>query len=691
MSRTILSLAEAIAPAWRPPFRGQIYDYARKLDLQGGYAVKGPVRIETLPHLVEPLQAIRDPRVRLVSIMGAVQTTKSLIADIVVPYWIEHDPGDCLWLLEDDKKAREYADRAINLIKSVPEIAAMLDDVDRSDNTRTYLKFRHMKVLMCGLNAGNVQSMSWRYVINDETWLHPFDGLIRQAMDRTKQYPDTHKIILLGQGGVEDDDHDTEHKKTDQRELHWACPSCGRYQPFELSRLRPDEFPVPKLRGSYAGLSWDTNDVTRPGGKWNFEELDKTAHHKCYFCDFRIEDRPEVRRRLGESFRYFPKGMEPPNFNTELTKETKGIKNRRSKIEKAAADGKMSHEADSEARFPLTPALSLGEREQAIPFPKAVGFHWPGEASARIPFAYLVRKYIRAKAAAEEQGYKLPLKEYWQKDRGLPWCDLVEGEYRAVVRETYDAKALWEEEFYRVLIADCQKDLKKFFPGVYSVSQSGEVRELARLEVDSFKAIAALQAEWKVKDQHVFLDCGYQMTAVLRECVQHGHVGTVKVGGKSRKVWLCWTGMKGSGQELFLHENPHNKTKEYRIYSPRRFYDTNIGTGHRQPRSPWYEWSNLHCKDLLRARRDQDAGVPKFLTLPDTLPATDLWSYYAQMRSEKRIEDYKGGKKRSIWLPIKLHRPNHEWDKGGMLMAFMGIVGIIGAPEAETDDTPQLG
>jgi phage terminase large subunit GpA-like protein len=100
--------------------------------------------------------------VRLESITGAVQTTKSLMADITVPYWIENEPGDTLWLFEDDPKARLYAERAIPLIRSVPEIAAMLEDVNRNDKTKTELKFKHMKLVMCGLNAGNVQSLRGR-------------------------------------------------------------------------------------------------------------------------------------------------------------------------------------------------------------------------------------------------------------------------------------------------------------------------------------------------------------------------------------------------------------------------------------------------------------------------------------------------------------------------------------------------
>src|SRR5262245_41926689 len=137
-------LTDGIAPAWAPPFRGQVYEYASCLNLQQGYAVKGRFDIRTAPHLVGPLEALRDPRVRLVSVQAAVQTLKSLLADIIVPYWIEHDPGDILWLFEDDPKAKLYAEtRAMPMIRAVPSIYRMLESVDRTEKTKTKIKFAH--------------------------------------------------------------------------------------------------------------------------------------------------------------------------------------------------------------------------------------------------------------------------------------------------------------------------------------------------------------------------------------------------------------------------------------------------------------------------------------------------------------------------------------------------------------------
>jgi hypothetical protein len=629
-------LSECIRDAWQKPFRGEIYEYGAGLDLQASYSVKGCFDIASAPWLVEPFQAIADPRVRIVTIQGAVQTLKSLIADVTVPYWIEHDPGDILWLQDTDDHAKDYAnERAMPLIRSIPGIYRMLQDVDRHEKTHTKIRFSHCNLTIAGLNEGNVQRLSYRYIVIDEGWLSRASGLIRQAIYRTTQYPDTCKVIVMGQGGIEDEDFDKLHKESDQRVLHFKCPFCTFAQPFDLARLRGNDHPTLALRGGYSGLSWDTNETTKPGGRWNWEAVGCSAHLRCYQCDARIEDRPTVRRQLADSYSY-------------------------------------------RASNPGAP------KEQ-------VGFQWAAPTSPRILLGKLAVKYLKAKLDAAELGYRLPLHEFYQKDWGLTWSESATTEHRAVIHEPYDIKSAWPDEAHRCLIVDCQRDLEKFFYSVFAIALSGEARELARGKAGSFDELAEIQVKHQIKDQMVFLDCGFSMTAVLRECVKRGHVGTVKSrGGKaSIKVWLCWCGLKGSGAHTFLHVHSRTGNKEHRIYSPRKWYDTGAGTDQRSPRAGYVEFSNLHAKDLLRARRDQDPGVPKLRFLPDDLPGSDQWSHFAQMRSERRKEEFKAGKKSAVWELVKQGRPNHEWDKAQMLMIVMALLGVIGNPEAEAESEPE--
>src|SRR5437762_1387633 len=162
-------LASAIREAWGQPFRGEIYEFAGGLNLQAGYSVKGFFDINSAPWVKEPFEAIRDPRVRVVSIQAGVQCLKSFIEDATIPYWILHDPGDCLFLLDTDPKALKYcSSRLMPLIRSVSEIQRLLQDVDLHDKTKTKIKFHGMNLVVGGLNEGNCQSLTYRYVVVDE-------------------------------------------------------------------------------------------------------------------------------------------------------------------------------------------------------------------------------------------------------------------------------------------------------------------------------------------------------------------------------------------------------------------------------------------------------------------------------------------------------------------------------------------
>ena len=111
-------LAAAIRDAWQPPFRGEIWEFAGTLNLQAGYSVKGQFDINSAPWVKEPFEAIRDPNVRVVSIQAGVQCLKSFLEDVTIPYWILHDPGDCLFLLDTDPKALKYcSSRLMPLIR----------------------------------------------------------------------------------------------------------------------------------------------------------------------------------------------------------------------------------------------------------------------------------------------------------------------------------------------------------------------------------------------------------------------------------------------------------------------------------------------------------------------------------------------------------------------------------------------
>ncbi|HRV30806.1 MAG TPA: phage terminase large subunit family protein [Kiritimatiellia bacterium] len=622
-------LADSIAAGWEPPFRGEIYDFARTIDLQNGYAIKGPFEIEKTKYLIEPLQALRNPRIRTVIIRKAVQTGGSLLADIWVPYLIRWDPGDLLWLLQDDDFAGKYMDERFipGCLKRTPGIPELLAHGGRFALQRHQILLPLMSVMIGGLNENNVQALSKRYLIIDEAWLSGRSGLISQAKARTTAYPWNSKTLIISQAGETGDDFDLEWQASDQRHLHFRCPHCQYSQPYEFSRKRDDD--------SWAGMKWDTNDTTCPNGKWNYDLVARTARYECYHCRQPIPDTPATRRQLNDSAHYLP---------TRPDAET-GI----------------------------------------------AGFWWPAEASPHTAFGSLVIRYLKAKQQDHDFAYQLPLREWYQKYRATPWNPNLTQHLQRAAYEPYDITTDWPDEAARFLTVDCQKDLKDFWYVVRAFSKTGESRQLDRGRAENWDQIAEVQKRWHILDQYTFIDAGYEQTRCALECVQHGHIGTAKIGNRTKKIWFCWTLLKGSGLDTFLHPDPLTGAKHRRIISRLDWIDPHLGR-HRPAgpahapaaRVPLYSWSNLHVKDILRRHRDQDRA-PKFLSLPDPEPHDNPWSYTAQMNSEIRDQIYDPkGRKTSVWRPIP-RRPNHYWDCEAMTIAAALITGLIGAEEEKSE------
>lgn len=625
---------------WRPPFAGEIYEYGRKINLQGNYAVKGLFDVYRSRYLVDVFHSLKNPRVRMEVTMKAVQTGGSLTSDITIPYRIEHDPGGMLLLLQDDDFAKKICDtRLMPLLYSIPEIARMIAELPRHSRTKTEFLLPGMTLIVGGLNEGNVQSMSWRYVTLDEAWLAAA-GLIGQAEARMTAFPYSSKFHLISQGGTENDDFDQRWELTNKKEWAWRCRECGKLNPTEWAVRRDDN--------SWAGMCWDTNERTRPNGKWRMSEVLPTVRLACRFCAGVIVDDPMSRRWMDDNSDYI------------ITKPD---------------------------------ALQRNS-----------GHRWTSLANVDIPFTELVAEYLEAKYQDEEFNYKEPLKKFYRQRLARPWSDNVGAEVITLESTPYDPLSLWPDEAFRFCLVDCQKDFTKLYVLIVAWSKAGAVRELFWGCLENFELVAEKQQEFKVVDENVFVDIGYEQTRVAQECVKRGHF---KQNAQGRNTWMCWKGLKGSDTDRFPHRVPKREpgtgkiirdaqtqkpivVTEYRIYSEVGYLNPNLGTGPKALMVPFFLWSNLHVKDICARYRDAKAGKVEWLkdqAKPGHNSKEDPESASAQMFSEFRKREVSdSGKKTNRWLQ-KGRRPNHKWDCWCMGIVAACRAEIIGGPMAQADQS----
>ena len=74
-------LTAAWQRAWAPPDRRPIHEWAAEhMTLPGCYGIQGRFSAEQSRYLIEPLKALLDDHVRVVTIKAAIQTGKSMFA-----------------------------------------------------------------------------------------------------------------------------------------------------------------------------------------------------------------------------------------------------------------------------------------------------------------------------------------------------------------------------------------------------------------------------------------------------------------------------------------------------------------------------------------------------------------------------------------------------------------------------------
>jgi hypothetical protein len=634
-------IIEAFRNGIQLPFTGEIYEYAANFDLQRGYAVKGPFDVSSSKYLIAAFKALRDPKIRTECILKAIQTFGSGAAsDLYVPYLIEHDPGDTLWLFGqgNDAAVEQFESRILPAWWTHPTLRQWLLAAGRFGITQNGVLMPHMGVTISGLSEGNVHSKSIRYLIVDELWLEAekpqLAGLIEKAIGRTGAYPLTHKIVIISQGGITGTDWDKKWLQTNQQRWAWQCDGCKKHQIFEWFTQRPDK--------SWAGMKWETNEFTRPNGRWNYTAAGKTARLECVHCGHQTSDTTANRRRLDDTHTYIA--------TNPLADET----------------------------------LS--------------GHQWPSIARFNISFEKVVSRYLQAKDQQDEHGYLLPLIHFYQQELAVNWDQNTAADYKRISFEPYEIHSDWKDESYRFMTVDCQKDFNEFWFVVRAWAANGESRQLDRGRLESWEQVAAKQAEWKVNNQDVSVDCGYEQTKVADECIQHGHLSWRVTGGEKRQVWICWSVLKGTRFETFEHLHPRTKARELKVYDRGKYLSPTrmpAAVGRSKVGVPFFMFSALHVSDILARHRDGKAAP--WLCLPDVAPASDLLSFTNQMHSHTRVKERDDkGMLVNIWQPISAggdkkvnrKRPGHIWDCEKMQIVNALRRGIIGGIREEEQETP---
>lgn len=276
----------------------EIYDWAEEnIELPFSYARPGPFNVQSSRYLIEPFRAMRDTRVRKVTVQKAVQTGGTLIADISVPWFVANNPGPVLWNMQTDPVAEDHAvSRVIPVMQSCKAIKPLLPSDPRL-MTKSGVMFPHMPLWINGSAPAKLQSKSVLLLINDEVWLWD-SGRLSWALGRISAFERVglSKVLTISQPGDVGDDFDEMYKDGTMEEWEVQCPLCSCYFVPEWSARRDDD--------TTWGVKWDQTDKTRPGGVWDIPEVLQTIRYECPECKGEFKDGLQLKSHWNTTGRY---------------------------------------------------------------------------------------------------------------------------------------------------------------------------------------------------------------------------------------------------------------------------------------------------------------------------------------------------------------------------------------------------
>ena len=233
-------IASMFAEAVRPPDRRPPWQWCEDHIASIPYSpIPGRFRSDNSPWVRQVMETIVDPRVKIVSILAAVQSSKTTIPELTLCYIIKNLPGPCLWLDQTDEDAKDQSESRLQKLFDECEPVRDLFPKDRHKKRNHTIHFANGMTLwiLGGHNKTNLQRRSIRWLFADETWRLP-PGHMAEAEARVTAFGWLGKCVFMSQGGEENDDTHRKFETTDMREWTFACPKCGHRQPFEWEHVQ---------------------------------------------------------------------------------------------------------------------------------------------------------------------------------------------------------------------------------------------------------------------------------------------------------------------------------------------------------------------------------------------------------------------------------------------------------------------
>jgi phage terminase large subunit GpA-like protein len=296
-------------------------------------------------------------------------------------------------------------------------------------------------------SQSKLQSKPIRWLFLDEVRNYP-PGALETVLKRTRSFWNS-KRLIISTPDMENDAVDRAFKAGDQRVFHFSCPSCRHLQPLTFEQLK-----------------WDTNDLTKPSGAWDFDALAATIRYVCVSCGHVIRDTPQARKLIARTGQFVRLNMRAPHHR--------------------------------------------------------VSFHWNALLPPWVSWRSLVEEFLQARAAARNGDIK-PLKTFVNESLGESWKDQLgvidEFDFLLDRRANYVFGDPWPEEEVRFLSADRQAaGGEHYWFVVRAFARGGRSRLIAYGRCNSLMDLEETRKRHNVHAVNSVIDSGYRASEVYRFC-----------------------------------------------------------------------------------------------------------------------------------------------------------------------------
>lgn len=478
--------------ALRPPDRRHMDLWAEEHYEVPVSAWPGKWRTSNAPWVRKLLRKVQDTRIRVAVVQCSAQSTKTEAMILILAWIIAEDPAPTMWVTANKEEAEKIMlERIWPAMRACKPVAAKIPD-DRSLAKQTEIHFPGMTFEAGGANSkAFLQSRPRRNLLLDEVrnwkaWALPM------VLKRVRTWWNS-RVIMATTPANTGDTVDREYKAGTQEHYHVVCPKCGKAICDLRFRIKKNEQLSPGVFSERdAGMTWDTDETTKPGGKWNFDELAKTIRYVWPCCGAESKDEPWERTRIATSGDFV--------------------------------------------------AYNPGAKKDRV------SFTWSAMLPPWVPWASVVDEFVRAKDALDHSGNIEPLKAFICETLGQPWDERMRGmddaEPMQCCKLRYDTMAPWEFEARRFMSIDVQeKTGRHYYWLIRAFAADGSSRLISYGVTRSIDEIRETAKRHGVDGANICFDTGYASTDIYKLLIE---------SGLSERTGTLWKGMKGERAENYL-------------------------------------------------------------------------------------------------------------------------------------------